>query len=332
MKSTINNIIFSLACLIAAHNVAYAEADKIIAQAGNARLTQSELDIMIADDLFVYELGLYEIRMEAIKAWQKKQIILQEKNNHGINPFALRQKQLENQYPAVKLAQLQKLAPLLNAEDLIELHEYLVNLQQLKVLDLSANAAEKIMASYPLKNTLTKPKMSDFLYQHISGSMALHRGKKEAPIQLVVFSDFDCFYCAKFAEMIAQLEQRYQAKLNIVFRHTIMDGDTYAASAAAECAHEQEQFWAYHDALFATQDQFTNETFISLANQVGLNKTAFKLCLQQDKYRTRIQADANVADQLKIYGTPTIFINGIRFDGLPELDEVTQVIDAELSS
>src|SRR5687767_12598233 len=81
------------------------------------------------------------------------------------------------------------------------------------------------------------------------------RGPVDAQVVVEVWSDFQCPFCARGAERLKQVREKYGDRVRIVFRHSPLPFHEHArlAAAASMAAHEQGRFWEYHDALFAQQ-------------------------------------------------------------------------------
>jgi protein-disulfide isomerase len=113
------------------------------------------------------------------------------------------------------------------------------------------------------------------------------------------------------------------------------------AAEAAECAHEQDKYWEYHDILFQNQDAINTQyssgaldavvgTFKDYATQLGLDATAFGQCLDGDKYADEIQKDYQDGVSYGVQGTPAFFINGLLISGAQPYANFKVVIDAAL--
>lgn len=154
-------------------------------------------------------------------------------------------------------------------------------------------------------------------------------GPKDAPVTLVVFSDFLCPTCAMFATNFEHLLAYNNGKLNIVFKYfplstscnpiTINDLHPLGCNAAraSYAAQQQRKFWEYHDIIF--QNIITKEDmFVTMAQSIGLNIEQFKLDYNSIDASNKISQDVNEGLRLKINGTPTAFLNG------REIDELSQ--------
>ncbi|MDP2744345.1 MAG: thioredoxin domain-containing protein [Dehalococcoidia bacterium] len=145
------------------------------------------------------------------------------------------------------------------------------------------------------------------------------KGSPDAPITIVEYSDFQCYFCQKFAlTTMRQLDEAYVAagKVRFVYKHFIGYGDeSLLAAIASELAAEQNKFWPFHDLLMQMRaspkkEDLTAARLRSLAQEVGLNMEAFDSGLHSGKYREKVMRDDAEARTLGISATPTFVING----------------------
>ncbi|MBC7976034.1 MAG: thioredoxin domain-containing protein, partial [Myxococcales bacterium] len=159
------------------------------------------------------------------------------------------------------------------------------------------------------------------------------RGPDGALITLVVWSDFQCPYCAKQAAALAQLHDRYKDDLRIVYRHLPMGfhRDAGLAAEAAVAAAEQGKFWAFHDQVFAHFGRLTRADLEAFAQTAGLDLPAFRAALDQRRYRDAVEAEAAAGEAFGVTGTPTLFINGAPAVGMRDAAMLTPLIDLHLA-
>jgi protein-disulfide isomerase len=154
------------------------------------------------------------------------------------------------------------------------------------------------------------------------------RGRADAAVTIVEFSDFECPFCGRFTrETRAQLERDYvdTGKVRMVFRHfPLANIHPHAMKAAqgAECARQQDKFWEMHAKLFANQQALTDTDLQAYARQAGLNDAAFQQCLAGG-VPDRIRGDQAEGTRAGITGTPTFFLGRMTKDGkLHVLDRI----------
>ncbi|MFH0950967.1 MAG: thioredoxin domain-containing protein [bacterium] len=137
-------------------------------------------------------------------------------------------------------------------------------------------------------------------------------GTAQAPVQLIVYVDFDCPFCAEYQQTLKQVKEEYKDQVVIAFRIYPLASHPNAipAALAAECASDQGKFWEMTEKLYANQKESKNETaeFIKDAEELNLNKEDFKKCLLEERYKEEIIADKAEAEKYGVTGTPTSFL------------------------
>jgi protein-disulfide isomerase len=158
------------------------------------------------------------------------------------------------------------------------------------------------------------------------------RGPANAPVTVVVFSDFQCPFCKKVEGTIDALEKAYPGKVKVAWKHFPLDFHANArmAAAAAQVAHRSGKFWAMHDQLLAHQEALDPESLAGYARDVGLDPSAFKAALAEADAGAAIDADVKLGTSIGVTGTPTLFINGRRIVGAYPLETVRAIVDQEL--
>jgi protein-disulfide isomerase len=159
-------------------------------------------------------------------------------------------------------------------------------------------------------------------------------GPKNAPVTIVVWSDFQCPYCGKVEPTLLQLRDEYKGKIRIAWKNQPLSFHPNAmpAAEAAMAANEQGKFWEFHDALFKRQNELGPALYDQVAKQLGLDMDRFHASLEAHKHASQIKADMAAGSALGADGTPTFFINGKKLVGAMPIDSFKQVIDAELAA
>jgi formylglycine-generating enzyme required for sulfatase activity/protein-disulfide isomerase len=161
-------------------------------------------------------------------------------------------------------------------------------------------------------------------------------GPEDAPVVMVEFADFQCPYCARFYdETLPLILEKYPNKVKFVYRDLIIFGEeSLQAAMAAECAEEQDAFWAMHDRLFEENlrqgGQVSSENLMGLAEAIGLDIAAFSECMSSQRYQPEVLADYEAAQALGLTGTPSFLINGELVVGAQPFDVFDGLIQAEL--
>ena len=164
------------------------------------------------------------------------------------------------------------------------------------------------------------------------------QGSARAPLQLVEYGDFECPHCGAAYPIVKAIQQAMGSKLLFAYRHFPLSRiHPHAAHAAemAEAAGEHRKFWEMHDLLFENQDALEDAQLIVYAETLGIDPAWAAEALADGRFEPRVREDFASGVRSGVNGTPTFFINGLRYDGgadtlLDALMEAT--IDAPLKS
>ncbi len=142
-------------------------------------------------------------------------------------------------------------------------------------------------------------------------------GNKDAKIQIVVFSDFQCPFCSKMATMLHEVEKKYADKVAISFKNFPLNFHqmAYPAAVYARCALKQGKFWELHDKIFANQKDLTEENLNKWAEELKIDTAKVKECITSKTENEVVSKEISEAEKLGIQGTPSVYINGIIFTG-----------------
>lgn len=147
------------------------------------------------------------------------------------------------------------------------------------------------------------------------------RGEPGAPVVIVEYGDFECPYCARAAAILHELVDSSDGQVRQVFRHfPVFDIHPYALTAAlaAEVAGAHGRFWEMHDLLFANQDKLADKYLMAFARSLEI-ETDLVVGDPAQPYGDAVEADYAGGAELRVQGTPTIFIDGVRYRGRLEL-------------
>ena len=135
--------------------------------------------------------------------------------------------------------------------------------------------------------------------------------------QLVVYGDFECPYTAATMQSIGALLES-GAALELVFRHFPLRSihpHAGAAAATSEAAARQQRFWEMHDVLFRNQRHLESADLRRYAERLGLDLARFESDLVDPAVAARIDRDVESGERSGVDGTPSLFIDGIRYRG-----------------
>jgi protein-disulfide isomerase len=160
------------------------------------------------------------------------------------------------------------------------------------------------------------------------------RGPADARVTIIEFADFQCPYCQRSVATLEKVLARYPQDVRLVYRHLPIEKLHLRARAAAEaaaCAEEQGAFWPYHDKLFANNFALERDDLVRYAGELGLDTGKFTACVDEQRYRAKIDRDLAAAHSLGMDGTPTFVVNGILVAGAKPPEEFYHLIDSELA-
>ena len=159
------------------------------------------------------------------------------------------------------------------------------------------------------------------------------RGRTDAPITIVEFSDYQCPFCARVNPTLAKVRETYGDKVKIVFKDFPLPNHPEApkASEAAHCAAEQKKYWEMHDAMFANQRTLQVPSLKQTARAIGLDGGAFDQCLDSGKYAATVREGKELGEKMGVNSTPTLYINGRALIGAVPFENFKAIIDEELA-
>jgi protein-disulfide isomerase len=155
------------------------------------------------------------------------------------------------------------------------------------------------------------------------------QGPADAAITLVQYGDYECPYTRLSRHSVQQLQRELPDSLRFVFRHFPLEEihpHARAASAAAEAAARQADFWTMHAYLFEHQQALEDADLRRYAVELGLDADRFDRDRASAEVETRIQRDLASGERSGAEGTPTFYVNGIRHDGGYDLASLRSAI------
>jgi protein-disulfide isomerase len=161
-------------------------------------------------------------------------------------------------------------------------------------------------------------------------------GNADAPITIIEYASLTCPHCAHFTnEVLPELKKKWidTGKAKLVLREFPLDEPALRAAMIARCA-PPDRFYAYVDALFATQDKWVmakdyREALARIVKLGGMSQDEFDNCLKNTNLENKILEERLAASkELDVNSTPTFFINGTKFTGAPSVEEFDKALSA----
>jgi protein-disulfide isomerase len=168
-------------------------------------------------------------------------------------------------------------------------------------------------------------------------------GRADAPVQVLEFGDFECPVCSQFAlltepDVRKRLIEPGQISMRYLDFPLDMHPNSWPASMAAACAHEQGKFWEMHDQLYSMQDQWSSQAtqrpkpvFQRLARTIGLDIAKWESCFDTQKYKLQIAASQKEGQRRLVSATPTFVIGSKMIANTMGFDQFKAYVDSALA-
>jgi NhaA family Na+:H+ antiporter len=157
-----------------------------------------------------------------------------------------------------------------------------------------------------------------------------YKGNLKAQVKIVEYGDYECQFCARAHPIVEDLQNRLGDRICYVFRHfPIRTAHTHAqlAAEAAEAAGAQGKFWEMHAYLFEHQSELDRRDILAYAEDLGLDIDQFTRDLDEKRFEQHVRGDFLGGVRSGVNGTPTFFINGLRYDGPWDLESLLEAIE-----
>lgn len=159
------------------------------------------------------------------------------------------------------------------------------------------------------------------------------RGHEKAPVTLIEYGDYECPDCQKAYSIVKEIQKKFGDKVRFSFRHFPLQAKHPCAHVAAQIAEfsgEKNRFWEMHDLLFENQARLGMPLLVELTQKLGLPIRDLENALENETYAPKIQKDFVGGIKSSVNRSPTFFINGERYNGNLDLEELTKHIEALL--
>lgn len=167
----------------------------------------------------------------------------------------------------------------------------------------------------------------------------LTAGPVDAPVVLVVFSDYQCPYCAKWNKdtLPTMMSHAEAGDLRIEWRDiNVLGPASKVAARAAHAAAQQDAFWEYHDALFAEgerrpKSELSEKALTELAKEQGLDVDRFTTDMASEETAQVVARNERLGVELGATSTPVFTLGGQPIVGAQPTGVFTQAFDDALA-
>jgi len=153
-------------------------------------------------------------------------------------------------------------------------------------------------------------------------------GPPEAPVTIVVFSDYQCPYCSRHEDTIAKIREAYGDNVRVVFKQFPLEfhKDARAAAVAALAAGAQGKFWEMHYKIFGNARVLSREKYFAWALEMGLDMGEFETALASPETAAQVDRDIAAGTGYGVRGTPATFVNGVMIVGAQPYAKVEEMV------
>ena len=161
----------------------------------------------------------------------------------------------------------------------------------------------------------------------------MSRGPEGAPVTLEFFADLQSPVSRSASYVLDELMAKFPSKVRLQFRNFPLSHHPQAGLAheGAMAAARQGHFWEVTNYLFDHQDILREQDLLAFAGRLGMDQTKIADILQQHRYAPRVDADLKEGFKRGVRGSPVLFVNSKRIDGVPSLATLTEYVEAELA-
>lgn len=214
-----------------------------------------------------------------------------------------------------------------------------IKAKEIVISDQSINKIIGAIQSAKQGEAAAQPKMPEPGKKRVEGvnaGKAAIKGKTNAPVLLVEFSDFQCPYSKMFyKQTFPQIDKDYIAtgKVKFAYRDYPLAFHPQAkpAAIAAACAAKQNKYWQMFDKLMPAT-ALDEASIQNYAKEIGLNPTSFSSCLKDEKIAQEVDKEMKEGEGFGVQGTPAFFINGRFVVGVYPFEAFKKIIEEELKS
>lgn len=304
-----------------------------VGEPGGRTIYLAEVDEIIKSQLYELEQRIYTLRKTALDKLILDAVLQQEARAEGVSVEELSHQLIPQRVEIPRAKVDQEYAE--NASGFGGVSEddakmrIRVELEARERLERYQANVDALRAKARVRVSLTRPEQPRVTFARTK----LARGREDAAVTIVEFSDFECPYCRSASATVRKLVERYGDRVRIVFKQLPLSihPNAFKAAQASVCAEEQGRFWEYHDRLFAT-GELTLPALTASAQGLGLDLQRFNGCMASEASAETVRQDMREASRLGVRGTPTFFVNGLPMKDDHGFATIAAVIDEQLGA
>ncbi|HLK40805.1 MAG TPA: Na+/H+ antiporter NhaA [Polyangiaceae bacterium] len=185
------------------------------------------------------------------------------------------------------------------------------------------------VANDPGTPTLRLHREADPETDHVRGAWS------DEAVFVVTYQDFLCPYCRRLRPVLRRLRAALGDRLVYVFRHfpnERANPGAILAARASEAASLQGRFFEMHDAIFDRELPIGRSELLELATAIGLDRRRFADDLDSAAVSARVDRDVEDGRGNGVTGTPTLFVDGLRYDGAWDYHSMLEALERPVAA
>ena len=160
------------------------------------------------------------------------------------------------------------------------------------------------------------------------------RGPRDARVTVIEFSDFQCGFCGRLSETLAEVMPEFEDRVLFVSKQFPLGRwpISQTASEAALAANAQGKYWEFKSLIYQNQRGLTEEQLFGFAESLGLNMDRFRADMSEGRFRAQVTQEQGHGRSAGVSGTPALFVNGRQIGGAIPADQLRQAIRSALGN
>lgn len=301
-----------------------------LVEINGVKITLSDFERKHPTALFQAQNSFYEAQRKAVDAFVDEYLLEQQAKKENLSVAQLLEKHVTNK--VAKDPSDEALRVYYEGVDTNEPYEAVRDkiveaLRHRRMLKLRTAFLKSLRDQATVAVRLTPPR-ADISLKDIAV-----RGPANAPVTVVEYADYECPYCQQIVPTIKKLAEEYKGKVAFVYKDLPlpMHANAQKAAEATHCAAAQNQYWEYHDLLFAKK-QLDPGSLKVFARELRMDGEKFDKCLDSSEKAEVVRLHAAEAQSLGLQGTPSFFVNGRAVGGGDPYQGIRALIEEELRS
>ena len=302
---------------------------EILAVVDGQKLTREQMEEELGATLGPQQQSAYALEFEWVRRKVDAALLAAERAKTKADP----QVELDARLAAVKLPTEAEMAARLSTKALSNTPENVARVREELLAEGREMAhvafMEELAQGHQIEVLLEQPKVRSL---KIDLTTAKISGPRNAQVQLVVFSDFECHFCKELSAVLHRVRADFPEDVMVAYRYFPVESHPRAipAAIAAECASEQGAFWEYHDRLYTGGGDLSDSRLDAIAEELKLDRGKFAECRNSGRARVVVETSRGDAIKSGLEGAPALFMNGRKIGGMIDYEKLAAQIQDEL--